>query len=214
MIGTCRICQEIIIGREVNPVAGHPRQVQEIELLKQAAAEHLQTRHRNMFVTIQNACETMFRHMAGNSLLNTPEHFQSGQRTVAAVLVKLIRNEDDPPAGPPEQVRQVRVVYRPKTAEEGRRRWARMEKMKGTPFEHLPRQPTERSILDRASDGTEITVDMVEMVFNDAVLMDAVSDYGTDGPLYRDTIEGIHREVYDLAVRLYGRDPAKRPDPV
>lgn len=108
--------------------------------------------------------------------------------------------------GPP-----INVVYRPKTDAEGERRWKRMESLVGTPFERLPGEPPQHKVIGRTSDGIPIRVQDVEMVFNDAALMDQISDYGTDGPLYRDTIKETQREVYELAIKLYGRDPSVRP---
>lgn len=42
------------------------------------------------------------------------------------------------------------------------------------------------------------------MVYNDALLMDAISNWGEDGPLYTDTLgTPVMRETYDYAIRAY-----------
>jgi hypothetical protein len=55
-----------------------------------------------------------------------------------------------------------------------------------------------------ASDGTPVRVTDVEMVYNDMLLMDAISDHGKDGPLYVDALESeVEREVLKFALEAY-----------
>ena len=72
----------------------------------------------------------------------------------------------------------------------------------GKPFLRLHRYAPGEVLLT-AKEGTQITVEMVEMVYNDMLLMDAISDQGADGPLYRDTVEGTQLEVLEFAVEAY-----------
>lgn len=100
---------------------------------------------------------------------------------------------------------QVRIVYRPKTKEEAIRRVARAEAAKG-PFLRLPGNPPEHKVLFRTATGMKVTVATVEMVYNDALLCDEISDNGKDGPLYRDTLDSPdHREVYEYAIKAYAQ---------
>jgi hypothetical protein len=100
---------------------------------------------------------------------------------------------------------KVRIVYRPKTEEEALRRCARAQSLLGTPVVFLaPAQANRKATAFVANDGTPVSVEAVEMVFNDALLMDAVSDWGKDGPLYRDDLDTeLHREAYAYAVAAY-----------
>jgi hypothetical protein len=97
----------------------------------------------------------------------------------------------------------VRIVYRPKTAEEARRRVARAQALVGTPFLHLPSRPGDQEIVFHTSKGTPIPAGAVEMVYNDMLFMDAVSDNGQDGPLYEDTCTPEMLEVLNYARRMY-----------
>lgn len=96
----------------------------------------------------------------------------------------------------------VRVVYRPKDENEAKRRVNRMEALMGTPFIRLP-NCSDHKVLMVTSDGYKVRRDTIEMVYNDALLMDAGGGWGEDGPLYRDTIEGRQLEVYNKAVELF-----------
>ena len=100
---------------------------------------------------------------------------------------------------------KIRVVYSPKTDQERRRRCARMDALVGTPFVRMPGDVPEHKVLFITKfGGQKIRRATVEMVFNDALLSDAVSNWGEDGPLYADTLDNdAHREVWDYAVRLY-----------
>ena len=99
---------------------------------------------------------------------------------------------------------KVELVYRPKTTTEANRRASRLEGLIGTPFVPLPGNPPDHKVLFVAKDGSRIRVSQVEMVFNDALLSDAVSNWGEDGPLYADTLANdLHREVWDFAVKAY-----------
>lgn len=93
------------------------------------------------------------------------------------------------------------------------------ESLKGTPFLCLPGNPPPHKVVGNASDGTPIRAEAVQMVFNDAWLMDKIE--GTPGgyiaqyrayalkanpalrPRYLFQIE-----VYELAMKLYaGMEP-------
>lgn len=96
------------------------------------------------------------------------------------------------------------LIYRAKTPEEGKRRADRAEQLCGTPFVSLPGVTDHSVILFTAKNGTPIPAEAVEMVFNDALLMDAISDWGKDGPLTFDTYDDdLHREVYEYAQKAY-----------
>lgn len=105
-------------------------------------------------------------------------------------------------AGPGDDVE---IVYRPKTDEERRRRVDRCNQLVGTPFLSLPPGVTDyKAIVFTATDGTPIKAEDVEMVFNDALLMDAISNWGEDGPLYKDTLDKpVMKEVYEWALTAY-----------
>ena len=97
----------------------------------------------------------------------------------------------------------IKVVYRPKTPEEAERRVKRAQSLE-VPFICLPGNPPDHRVLFESRDGHKIRVDFVEMVFNDALFMDAVSNWGEDGPLYADTLDTpIMREVYEYALKAY-----------
>jgi hypothetical protein len=101
---------------------------------------------------------------------------------------------------------RTRIVYRCQTPEEARRRVARAEALVGTPFLRLPGNPPAHRVMFVASNGVKVRAEHVEMVFNDALLMDAVSNWGEDGPLYATTLDedGPHqRECYEWALRAF-----------
>ncbi len=100
---------------------------------------------------------------------------------------------------------RIRVVYSPKTHEERMRRVKRAEALVGTPFVRMPGDiPDHKVLFITTFGGQKIRRAEVEMVFNDALLSDAVSNWGEDGPLYSDTLENdAHREVWDYAVKAY-----------
>jgi hypothetical protein len=103
---------------------------------------------------------------------------------------------------------EVRVVYRCKTLEEARRRVARAEALIGKPFLRLPGNRDQKTVLFISRQNQAVTVEMVEQVYNDMLLMDAISDQGKDGPLTRETYgddsQGrLMREVLDYAIEAY-----------
>lgn len=52
--------------------------------------------------------------------------------------------------------------------------------------------------------GLLFPVEDIEMVYNDMLLMDAISDQGKDGPLYADTLDTeLQRKILKLAIELY-----------
>ncbi len=117
------------------------------------------------------------------------------------------------------------LVYRPKSSAEAQRRTMRAAAFVGKPFLRLDALAVRLAaiapniasgwvissdgvfrpgtVMFTARDGTQITVEMVEMVYNDMLLMDAISDQGVDGPLYKDTVEGTQLEILDFAVEAY-----------
>lgn len=98
----------------------------------------------------------------------------------------------------------IRVVYRCKTQEEANRRVNRTNKLIGTPFINLPGIVDHKAILFITKKGTPVQAEVVEMVFNDCLLMDAVSNWGEDGPLYKDMLDSEEmQEVYEYAMRAY-----------
>lgn len=99
---------------------------------------------------------------------------------------------------------EIELVYRPKTEEEARRRAERAKSLVGVPFIHLPGSQEQDKILFTTTTGFPVKVSDVEMVYNDAKLMDSISDHGKDGPLYRDTLDTPEmREVYAYAMKVY-----------
>lgn len=99
---------------------------------------------------------------------------------------------------------RLRIVYSPKTNAERERRKTRMDALIGTPFVRLPGATDDKATAFVAKNGTPVPFGGVEMVFNDALLMDAISNWGEDGPLTYDTYEDdIHREVYNWAQEAY-----------
>lgn len=102
----------------------------------------------------------------------------------------------------------INVVYRCKDQAESDRRVARANWLVGTPFISLPEITDHKAILFTTKDGKEIPGEAVEMIFNDMLLMDAVSNWGEDGPLYKDTLDDdLHREAFAIAMKLYANVP-------
>jgi hypothetical protein len=99
----------------------------------------------------------------------------------------------------------VRVVYRCKSPEEAQRRTDRAKSLVGKPFLLCPGlSRLDGAVAFIASDGTPVRVTDVEMVYNDMLLMDAISDHGKDGPLYVDALESeVEREVLKFALEAY-----------
>jgi hypothetical protein len=99
---------------------------------------------------------------------------------------------------------EVRLIYRPKDQAEVKRRMDRAQNLVGTPFITLPNITDRNAALFRTKQGTPVSIADAEMVFNDSLLMDAVSDWGSDGPLYRDTLENDEqREMYDTVHKAF-----------
>lgn len=97
---------------------------------------------------------------------------------------------------------KIEVVYRPKTKEEGQRRAKRAVEIQG-PFIRLPGNLPVHRVCFVARDGSKVRVGDVEMVFNDMLLMDAISGWGEDGPLYEDTVGGLMAEILEWAKEAY-----------
>jgi hypothetical protein len=103
-----------------------------------------------------------------------------------------------------EQPDRIRVVYRCKDDAERVRRVQRGEALVGTPFIQLPGKPRQDKVCFISTEGHKVRVNHVEMVFNDALLMDAISNWGEDGPLYAETLDRpVMKETYDWAVKAY-----------
>jgi hypothetical protein len=99
---------------------------------------------------------------------------------------------------------EFQLVYRPKTEAERQRRADRANALVGTPFVSLPGVTDHKATLFTTKDGTPVPAEAVEMVFNDCLLMDAISNWGEDGPLYRDTLDTeVMREVYEYGLKAY-----------
>ena len=105
---------------------------------------------------------------------------------------------------------KVRVVYRCKDEAESNRRAARANILIGAPFLRLPDNPPEHKVLLVTKDGSKIRRAEVEMVFNDMCLMDAISNWGENGPLYKDTLDERHAEVLSFALEAYKHVPLGR----
>lgn len=101
----------------------------------------------------------------------------------------------------------VELVYSPKDEAEGERRHMRAKKLVGVSFVKLPDVDKQAVAFVSTHGQFKITYADVMMVFNDALLADYVSDYGVDGPLYKDTLEGksnlVQKEAYNFAVGAY-----------
>jgi hypothetical protein len=106
-----------------------------------------------------------------------------------------------------KQPEKVEIVYRCKDKAERDRRVARIDWLVGTPFVSLPGVTDHKAILFTSKDGKPIPAEAVEMVFNDMLLMDAVSNWGIDGPLYKDTLDELHQEVYSFALERFAQVP-------
>lgn len=92
----------------------------------------------------------------------------------------------------------------------GEQIWRRAECLVGTPFKRLPGNLPGHKILGHCSDGTRITVEDLEMVMNDAFLIDAcrgAGEYESNHTHRQDPISIRQREAYALAVQLYGCQP-------
>jgi hypothetical protein len=95
----------------------------------------------------------------------------------------------------------VRVVYRPKDGAERKRRADRANALLGTPWVNPP-VPVHKVMF--VLEGHSVRARDLGMVFNDACLMDAISEWGTDGPLYCDTLESeTEKLAYAEALLLY-----------
>lgn len=100
----------------------------------------------------------------------------------------------------------VHVVYRPKSDSERSRRLSRAQALVGIPFVSLPDSTPENGeeVLFESSEGYGVKRSEVEMVYNDALMLDAVSNWGEDGPLYGDTLDTpTMREAYTYALNRY-----------
>lgn len=101
---------------------------------------------------------------------------------------------------------RTKLVYRPKTQEERERREARTKAYMGTPYVQLQGKPPQHKVLF-SSEGRKIRVMDVEMVHNDARMMDHISDYGQDGPLYKDTLDDpIMKTIYNYTTKAAWSD--------
>jgi hypothetical protein len=113
------------------------------------------------------------------------------------------------------RTKSVRIVYRCKSTEEALRRVARAEALKGTPFVHLPGNPDQKSVLFVSRQNHAVTVEMMEVVYNDMLLMDAISDQGKDGPLTINTFgddpqSRTMREILKAGINLYQGRPIEQ----
>jgi hypothetical protein len=112
----------------------------------------------------------------------------------------------------PKKAGEISIVYRPKTEAEAKRRVEAAQSLVGTPFLELagPKVPKSTEMFTTTA-GTPISLEAVEMVFNDALLMDAISNWGENGPLYETTCEGDELEVLNFARSAYTQAGIKIP---
>lgn len=98
----------------------------------------------------------------------------------------------------------IEVVYTPKTPEEANRRVARAKQFLGKPFLRInpPRAP--HIVLFTASNGQKVRIGNVEQIYNDMLLMDAISNNGQDGPLFESTCNDFELQILNAAKRLMG----------
>lgn len=97
----------------------------------------------------------------------------------------------------------IQVVYSPKTQDERERRAKRAEEFLGRTFLNMPGDAPAHKVLFITSNGMKVRREHVEMVYNDMLLMDAISDNGIDGPLYETTVDGDQREILEYAKKVY-----------
>ena len=76
-------------------------------------------------------------------------------------------------------------------------------------WRRLPGNPDPHKVVGRHSTGERITADAVEMVMNDACLIDLRFGAGEYEQSNRgdDLVSVRTREVYELALKLYGAEP-------
>lgn len=83
--------------------------------------------------------------------------------------------------------------------------------MVGTPSVSLPVDATK--VLFITKSGMKVRKEVAEMVLNDALLMDAISAWGIDGPLYVDTLDAPdHLEVYHWVMEAVERLGVEIPE--
>lgn len=85
---------------------------------------------------------------------------------------------------------------------------AKIDAQIGKPFVRLPGEPSQHKVVGETSDGFKVRVAAVEMVWNDALLMNAIEGDGTYEGLYpldeNGGIGGRQRQILELARKLYG----------
>lgn len=86
-----------------------------------------------------------------------------------------------------------------------------MQELCGTPFVTLPGINDHKAVAATIADGTpygrNITFEHLEQVYNDSLLMDAISNWGEDGPLYEQTLDAGELQVFRLARDLFAGVP-------
>ena|SRR5216684_6688085 len=75
----------------------------------------------------------------------------------------------------------------------------RIESRVGEPFEHIPGNPPSHHVLMELENGTRIRVEDVEMVYNDAKLM----NYGYGDGVYEANVSPLELRIFELARELY-----------
>jgi hypothetical protein len=96
---------------------------------------------------------------------------------------------------------QTKLVYRPRDAAEAKRTTDRAYFLVGIEW-IKPAVPLHKVMFEW--EGHLVRAQELGMVFNDACLMDAISGWGVDGPLYRDTLDRpVMRKAYTDALALY-----------
>jgi hypothetical protein len=77
---------------------------------------------------------------------------------------------------------------------------ARAKALVGMPFMRLPGNPPDHLVAGETYEGVKLRVEDVEMVWNDAILLDAIHGGGK----YRGVAYPMDRAALEIAERLYG----------
>lgn len=98
---------------------------------------------------------------------------------------------------------KIRIVERAPSEAEGQRRADKAASLVGTPFKHLPGNPPQDQIVFTTTDRTPVPVSAVEMVWNDAWLIDQCCGEGHYAKINAGRREA---EVFAFAKRAYAQE--------